>query len=121
MSKKQIKKNQEVLFGLGILGVFATLAGASLWADKLEQRSIKESKQPATVINHDLYSEEEPVVHINLDIDGNTNTTDAVCTIYEFSPLNETDVQNILPAGTTRSLWEWSKLGAVKMLSQKAR
>ena len=120
MLKKQKKQTKEVLFGLCTLGVLATLAGASLWVDKLEQRDIKASKQPATVINHDLYSEEEPAIHINLDIDGNTNTTDAVCTIYEFSPLNETDVQNILPAGTSRSLWEWKKLGAVKMLSQKA-
>ena len=121
MLKKYKKQAKEALFGLCTLGVLATLTGAALWTQKLENRTMKASKKTASVINHEVLTEEESVVSINLDMDGNTNTTEAVCTVYELSPLTETDIQNILPQGTSRSIWEWHKIGAVKMLSQQTK
>ena len=80
-----------------------------------------QQKQTATVISHRSYLDGKyPTVQILLDKDEDPRTTEAICELPPPSIRNLTpeDVEQILPKGSKRSVWEWKRIGRYVTLGE---
>lgn len=120
MKNKQIYQSREALIFLACLGAVLFLAPFCNRADK---KTPAKQHTTATVINHYSYTNDnhDHLTQLWLDTDGNKATAEAVCefALEEIKPMTEEDINQIMPVGTTRTLWEWKRLGRVSKFEQR--
>jgi len=107
-------QQKAVFFALVCLGMALF---AHPFYKKLTTKESKQQKQIATVIDYRDYvgNHPYPMVRVLLDTDGNKETAESICDVAleNTSSLNHEDLKQILPVGTTRTMWEWNKIGQV--------
>ena len=121
MKNKQVYQDKYILFILAGLGA---LLFASPICDKMSKKKTAKQTQPnATVIKHHSYvgGDYYPMAQLWLDTDGNRATPEAVCefALEDIKPLTQNDLEQIMPVGTTRTVWEWKRLGRFSKFEQR--
>ena len=120
MKNKQIYQNNAVLYAIGCMG--ALLMIAPFFNRHYKKEETRQNPPTATVVQHhtDTNNAAHPTTQLWLDIDGN-ETPDALCefTLDDIKPLSDKELQQIMPVGTTRTIWEWKRLGHYSKFEQR--
>ena len=119
MKNQQIYQNKSVLFAMVCL---SALFLATSNCNSQKPKPVSKQRQTATVIDHQSYNEKNyyPMAQILLDTDGDKKTPEAVCEIAldDLKPLTHEDLKQMIPTGTTRTIWEWKRIGRFSKFNQ---
>ena len=121
MKNKQIYQSKEALIAIACLGALLLI---SPFCNKHNKKTVlKQPQTTGTVIKHHSYTGDDyyPMTQLWLDTDGNKETAEAVCEFAadDITPLTAEDLEQIMPVGTTRTIWEWNRLGRLSKFEQR--
>ena len=101
------------------LGCIAAVLMTGVYYNDSKKKTTDNQKKFAAVLKHDIQNKAN-LDKISLDMDNNPRTAEATCEVNlkKIAPLSEQDLQEILPVGTRRSVWEWKKIGHLTQVNE---
>ena len=113
--KKSYKEN--IFKFLVLAGVVSTVAAAGVFSERKDKKDNALAVKMATVVTKNrLDGDEMTVTRLGLDMDRNKDTIEAFCDMEMELPYADPRYEKIFPIGTTRSVFEWKKMGRFRMV-----